>query len=112
MTPQAMPAPHVAASIPSILPRPAVTLDDGDVSVTVTFRPCSPIGSTEVVTSLDTLDDTALLNLLDATIARLTVYRDAYRQAMTGNDQPVMDEDADPLPVRAPLPLPVPWYAW
>jgi len=42
--------------------------------------------------------------LLDATIARLIAYRNAYHQAMT--------EDADPAPVRAPLPLPVPWYAW
>jgi len=74
------------------------------VSVTATFRPHDPIGATEVVASLDLPDDTALLNLLDTTIARLTAYRDAYQQAMT--------EDADPAPVRAPLPLPVPWYAW
>jgi len=104
MTTQAMPAPHVAASIPSIPPRPASALDDGDVSVTATFRPRDPIGATEVVASLDLPNDTALLNLLDATIARLIAYRDAYQQAMT--------EDADPAPVRAPLPLPVPWYAW
>ena len=112
MTTQAMPATHVAASIPSILPRTAVALYDGDVSVTATFTPDAPIGSTQVVASIDLPDASALLNLLDATIARLTVYRDAYRQAMTGNDQPVMEEDADPLPVRTPLPLPVPWYAW
>ncbi len=104
MTTQAMPAPHVAASIPSIPPRTAIALDDGDVSITTTFRPHDPIGATEVVTSLDLPDDAALLNLLDATIARLIAYRDAYHQAMT--------EDADPAPVRAPLPLPVPWYAW
>ncbi len=54
--------------------------------------------------SIDLPDDTALLNLLDTTIARLTAYRDAYQQAMTA--------DADPAPVRAPRPLPVPWYAW
>jgi len=112
MTTQAIPAPHVAASIPSIPPCTAVALDDADVSVTATFRPLDPIDATEVVASIDPPDATGLLNLLDTTIARLTVYRDAYRQAMTGNDQPVMDEDADPLPVRAPLPLPVPWYAW
>ncbi len=104
MTTQAILTTHVAASIPSISPRPAVALDDGDVSVTATFRPCSPIGSTEVVASLDLPDAPALLNLLDATIARLTAYRAAYQQAMT--------EDAAPAPVRAPLPLPVPWYAW
>ena len=104
MTTQAMPAPHVAASIPSIPPRTAIALDDGDVSITTTFRPHDPIGATEVVTSLDLPDDAALLILLDATIARLIAYRDAYHQAMT--------EDADPAPVRAPLPLPVPWYAW
>ncbi len=104
MTTQAIPAPHIAASIPSILPCTAVALYDGDVSVTATFCPYDPIGVTEVVASLDLPDDTALLNLLDATIARLTAYRDAYHQAMT--------EDADPAPVRAPLPLPVPWYAW
>ncbi len=104
MTNQIMPAPHVAASIPSIPPRVAVALYDGDVSVTTTFRPLDPLGSTEVVASLALPDDAALLNLLDATIVRLTVYRDAYQQAMT--------EDADPAPVRAPLPLPVPWYAW
>jgi hypothetical protein len=102
MTTQAMPAPHVAASIPSIPPRPASALDDGDVSVTATFRPRDPIGATEVVASLALPDDAALLNLLDATITRLIAYRDAYQQAM----------DADPAPARAPLPLPVPWYAW
>ncbi len=112
MTSQIMPAPHVAASIPSIPPRTAVALDDGDVSVTATFRPLDPIGSTEVVASIDLPDATGLLTLLDATIARLTAYRDAYRQAMTENDQPVIEEDANPAPVRAPLPLPVPWYAW
>ena len=104
MTTQAMPAPHVAASIPSIPPRTAIALDDGDVSITTTFRPHDPIGATEVVTSLDLPDDAALLTLLDATIARLIAYRTAYHQAMT--------EDTDPTPVRAPLPLPVPWYAW
>ncbi len=104
MTTQAIPAPHVAASIPSIPPRPAVALYDRDVSVTATFRPLDPLGSTEVVASLDPPDATALLNLLDTTIARLIAYRDAYQQAMT--------EDTDPAPVRAPLPLPVPWYAW
>jgi len=92
---------QATVSIPSIAPRPAVTRDGGDVSVTATFRPCSPIGSTEVVTSLDPLDDAAVLTLLDATITRLTVYRDAYQQAMT--------EDTATVP---PLPLPVPWYAW
>ncbi len=102
MTPQAIPAPHIAASIPSIPPRTAIALDDGDVSVTATFRPRDPIGATEVVASLALPDDAALLNLLDATITRLIAYRDAYQQAM----------DADPAPVRAPLPLPVPWYAW
>ncbi len=112
MTTQAIPVTHVAASIPSIPPRPAVALYDGDISVTATFRPHDPLDATEVVASLDLPDDAALLNLLDATIARLTVYRDAYRQAMTANDQPVMEEDADLAPVRAPLPLPVPWYAW
>ncbi len=104
MTSQIMPAPHVAASIPSIPPRTAVALDDGDVSVTASFRPLDPIGSTEVVASLDLPDATGLLNLLDATIVRLIAYRDAYQQAM--------DADADPAPVRTPLPQPVPWYAW
>ncbi len=104
MTSQIIPVTHVAASIPSIPPRSAVALYDGDISVTATFRPHDPLGATEVVASLDLPDDTALLNLLDATIARLTAYRDAYQQAMT--------EDADPAPVRAPLPLHVPWYAW
>jgi len=104
MTTQIMPAPHIAASIPSIPPRVAVALYDCDVSVTTTFRPLDPLGSTEVVASLALPDDAALLNLLDATITRLTAYRDAYQQAIT--------EDADPAPVRAPLPLPVPWYAW
>ncbi len=112
MTAEAIPAPHVAASIPSIPPCPAVALYDGDISVTATFRPHDPIAATEVSASLDLPDDTALLNLLDTTIARLIAYRDAYQQAMTANDQPVMGDDADPAPVRAPLPLPVPWYAW
>jgi hypothetical protein len=104
MTTHAMPATPLAASLPSISPRPAVALDGGDVFVTVTFRPCSPIGSTEVTASPDSLDATGLLTLLDATMARLTVYRDAFHQAMS--------EDADPAPARAPLPLPTPWYAW
>ena len=104
MTTQAIPVTHVAASIPSIPPRTAIALYDGDISVTTTFRPHDPIGATEVSMSIDLPDDTALLNLLDVTIARLTAYRDAYQQAMTA--------DADPAPVRAPLPLPVPWYAW
>ncbi len=112
MTSQIIPALHVVASIPSIPPRSAVALYDGDVSVTATFCPHDPIGSTEVVASLDLPDDTALLNLLDATITRLIAYRDAYQQAMTANDQPAREEDADPAPVRAPRPLPVPWYAW
>jgi len=104
MTATARPAIHDAASIPSIPSRPAVALYDGDMSVTVTFRPCSPIGSTEVVTSPDPLDDTGLLTLLDATMIRLTVYRDAFRQAMS--------EDADTTAPPPPLPLPTPWYAW
>jgi len=95
---------QATVSIPSISSLPAVARDDSDVSVTATFRPCSPIGSTEVVTSLDDLDDSAVLTLLDATISRLTVYRAAYQQAM--------DEDATPAPARAPRPLPVPWYVW
>jgi len=45
-----------------------------------------------------------LLNLLDATMTRLTVYRDAFRQAMS--------EDADTTVPPPPLPLPTPWYAW
>ena len=102
MTVEAMPATHLAASIPSIPPCPAVALYDGDVFVTVTFRPCSPIGSTEVVTSPDPLDDTGLLTLLDAIMTRLIVYRDAFQQAMT--------EDTDAA--LAPLPLPTPRYAW
>jgi len=83
----------------------------GDVHITATFHPCSPVDSTEVSMSLDPLDDTDLLNLLDATITRLIAYRDAYRQAMTENDQPAMEEDAATVP-PPPLPLPVPWYAW
>jgi len=78
--------------------------DDGDVSVTTTFRPCSSIGSTEVVTSLDALDDAALLTLLDVTISRLTAYRAAYQHAL--------DEDAAPAPAPVPRPLPVPWHVW
>ena len=112
MTIHAIPATHLAASIPSIPPHSAITLDDGDVSVTVTFRPLDPIGATEVVASLALPDATALLTLLDTTITRLITYRDAYRQAMTENDQPGRNEDADPPPLRAPLPLSIPWHAW
>jgi len=96
MTTHAIPAPHLAASIPSIPPRPVVALDDGDVSVTVTFRPCFPIGSTDVLTSPDPLNDTGLLTLLDATLTRLTLYRDAFRQAMS--------EDAATVPPPPPPP--------
>ena len=112
MTAHAIPALHLAASIPSIPPRTALALYDGDVSVTTTFRPHDPIGATEVVASIDLPDATALLTLLDATITRLITYRDAYRQAMTENDQPGREEDADPPPPRAPLPWSIPWYAW
>ncbi len=111
MTTQAIPAIHLAASLPSIPPRPAIALDDGDVSVTVTFRPLGPIGATEVVASIALPDDTGFLTLLDATITRLIAYRDAYQQAMTENDYPVMEEVAATVP-PPPLPLPVPWYAW
>ncbi len=76
----------------------------GDVHVTTTFRPCAPVGSTEVSTSLDALDDTAFLNLLDATITRLIAYRDAYRAAM--------EEDTDSAAAPLPIPIPTPWYAW
>ena len=103
MTSQTIPTLHIAVSILSIPPRVAVALDDGDVSVTATFRPHDPIGSTQVSTSIDLLDDDALLNLLDATIARLTAYRGAY--------QGTRDEDAATVP-PPPLPLPTPWYAW
>jgi len=105
MTSQTIPATHIAASIPSIPPCPALALVDGDVSVTATFRPLDPLDATEVSASIDLPDDAGLLNLLDTTIARLITYCDAYRQAMA-------DEDADPAPLRAPLLLPTPWYAW
>ena len=104
MTSQIIPALHGVASIPSIPPRVAVALYDGNVSITTTFRPHDPLGATEVVASLDLPDDTGLLNLLDTTITRLIAYRNAYQQAMT--------DDVDPAPIRAPLPLPTPWYAW
>jgi hypothetical protein len=112
MTVHAIPATYRAASIPSIAPCPALALDDGDVSVTATFRPLDPIDATEVVASIDLPDATVLLTLLATTITRLITYRDAYRQAMTENDQPGRDEDADPPPLRAPLPLSIPWHAW
>ncbi len=105
MTTQIIPELHVVASIPSIPPRPAIALDDGDVSVTATFCPLDPLGATEVSASIALPDDAGLLNLLDTTIARLITYRDAYRQAMA-------DEDVDPAPLRAPLLLLTPWYAW
>ncbi len=64
-----------------------------DVSVTVTFTPSDPLTCTEVLASPALLDDTALLNLLDCAIARLTCYRAAYQQARDENDTPL------PLPV-------------
>ena len=70
----------------------------GDVSVSVTFTPGDPLPCTEVLTSPAPLDDSGLLTLLDATIARLTVYRAAYQQAR--------DEDA------ALASLPLPWHGW
>ncbi len=96
-----------ALAIPIVASAAAIA---DDVHMTATFRPSSSIGSTEVTTSLDPLDDTALLDLLDATITRLIAYRTAYQQAMTENDQPVIEEDAATVP--PPLPLPTPWYAW
>jgi len=96
-----------ALAIPIVASAAAIT---GDVHITATFRPRSPIGATEVTTSLAPLDDTALLTLLDSTITRLIAYRDAYQQAMAENDQPAMEEDTATVP--PPLPLPTPWYAW
>ncbi len=84
---------------PAPISVPSADVNGGDVSITVTFRPSSPIGSTEVLASPDPLDDTALLHLLNATIARLTVYRAAYHAAR--------DEDTAP-----PALLPTPWYGW
>jgi len=75
------------------------TLDaSDDVTMHVTFRPCAPIGLTEVVIDPEPAEDACVLDLLDAAIARLTCYRDGYRHAT---------ED-DARPVR----LPTPWYGW
>ena len=69
-----------------------------DVTKHVTFRSCDPIGLTEVVIDPEPAEAARVVDLLDAAIARLTCYRDGYRQAT--------EEDA--RPVR----LPAPWYGW
>jgi len=74
-------------------------LDAGDdVTMHVTFRPCDPIGLTEVVIDPEPAEDARVVDLLDVAIGRLTCYRDNYRHAA--------EEDA--RPVR----LPAPWYSW
>ncbi len=74
-------------------------LDAGDdVTMHVTFRPCDPIGLTEVVIDPEPAEDARVVDLLDAAIGRLTCYRDDYRHTT--------EEDA--WPVR----LPTPWYGW
>jgi len=71
---------------------PIVTSFDAidDVTIRVIFRPCDPIGLTEVVIDPEPAEDARVLELLDAAIARLTSYRAGYYQAVTGNARPVV----------------------
>ncbi len=84
----------LAAAIPSI----GVLDAWHDVTVHVTFKTSDPTTLTDVVIEPDPEDNGCLLQLLDAAITRLIVYRDAFIDAEA--------EDA------APTPLPMPWYAW
>ena len=72
-----------------------------DVTVHVTFKTVDPHGLTEVVIDPEPRGDGLLLQLVDAAIARLVVYRNAFIDAEDG--------DTGSLP---PTPLPEPWYGW
>jgi hypothetical protein len=67
---------HTAASIPSIPSLLVVArADDGDVTVSATFTPTDPVGSTEVLIMPEPATIGAVLELLDAAIVRLRAYR-------------------------------------
>jgi hypothetical protein len=87
---------QTAASIPSIPPLVVVArADDGDVTVSATFTPTDPVGSTEVLITPEPATTSGVLELLDAAIVRLLAYRDGYRAAS--------EKDAGPA-------FPAPWY--
>lgn len=79
----------VSSVTPATTTTTAVTATGGtDVTVTVAWRPGQSLGATEVV--LDgpavTLDHGAYLEMIDAAIDRLTVYRRAYYGALLDDE--------------------------
>jgi hypothetical protein len=60
-----------------------------DVTLTVIFSPCQPLGATTVILEPDPgANHTGLLALLEAAIERLLVYRADYADALAA-DQPI-----------------------
>jgi hypothetical protein len=57
-----------------------------DVTLTVIFTPCQPLGVTTVILEPDPgADHTGLLSLLEAAIERLLVYRADYADALAAD---------------------------
>jgi hypothetical protein len=57
-----------------------------DVTLTVIFTPCQPLGATTVILEPDPgADHTGLLALLEAAIERLLVYRADYADALAAD---------------------------
>lgn len=89
---------HTAASILIVPPLVVVAhAHDGDVTVSATFTPTDPVGSTEVLITPEPATTSGLLELLDAAILRLRAYRDGYKAA----------SEKDAMRV-----LPAPWSRW
>ena len=72
----------------TLAPTSSVTSDDGitEVTLTVIFSPCRPLGATTVIVEPDPgADHVGLLALLDAAMLRLQVYRADYAEALAAD---------------------------
>ena len=66
----------------TLAPTPSIT----DVTFTVIFSPCQPLGATTVILEPDPgADHAGLLTLLEAVIERLVVYRADYADALAAD---------------------------
>lgn len=75
----------------TIAPAPIISRDAIDTAITVTFRPCDPLGLTEVAIDGEP-DGHDMLILLDAAIERLGAYRTDYMEAMAADGEWAEDE--------------------